>query len=349
MWLVWFEAALLTMEPETLEHFERIGALLEGLKAIPWLDDEETGQIGESLLEFDSQYWSFLRILSLPLYSELTGLLRSGSVLPHLQERPRISVVVPVYRANRDLLLAALGSLRMQVGVGIDCLISVDGREEDRQLVQEVLAQLGAAEDSPHWRVSVFKLEHNRGVGMCRNRALREVNTPFFTCLDADDIFHPLRCLHAFLVLQLSAVARVNTGWSRVSIREAKILMINGQISTHGHNSFMARTEILRKYGYLSDLRVHEDTEYMQRLRHFHVPMLDSPVVSHYLNSEARSDYQSLSTSLRKEVLAIEGHPYLCGTVVCSIDEHCLEIERQHSSLYDALLFKALLETFPSE
>jgi hypothetical protein len=87
----------------------------------------------------------------------------------------------------------------------------------------------------------------------------------------------------------------------------------------------------------------------MQRLRHFHVPMLDSPVVSHYLNSEARSDYQSLSTPLRQEVLGIEGHPYLCGTVVCSIDEHCLEIERQHSSLYEALLSRALLKTFPPE
>ena len=337
------------MEPETLEHFDRIGALLEGVKAIPWVDDEEAGQIAESLLEFDSQYWSFLRILSLPLYNELTGLLQSGSALTHLQKRPRISVVVPVYRASHDLLLAALGSLRMQVGVAIDCLISVDGREEDRQLVQEILAQLGATEESPNWRVSVFLLEHNRGVGMCRNRALREVSTPFFTCLDADDIFHPLRCLHAYLVLQLSAVARVNTGWSRVSIREAKILMINGHISTHGHNSFMARTEILKKYGYLSDLRVHEDTEYMQRLRHFHVPMLDNPVVAHYLNSEARSDYQSLSTPLRKEVLAIEGHPFLCGTVECEIDDQCLEIEKQHSSLYDSLLFKALLKTFPPE
>jgi len=337
------------MESETLEHLDRIGALLKSLKAIPWLDGEEAEEIAESLLEFDGQYWSFLRILSLPLYSELTGLLLSGTALPHLQERPRISVVVPIYSANHVLLLAALNSLRQQVGVEIHCLISVDGREEDRLLVQEVLAQLGAAEDSPYWKVSVFMLEHNRGVGMCRNRALREVTTPFFTCLDADDIFHPLRCLHAYLLLQLSAVARVNTGWSRVSIREAKIVMINGLISTHGHNSFIARSEILEKYGYLSDLRVHEDTEYMQRLRHFHVPMLDSPIVSHYLNSEARSDYQSLSTPLRQEVLAIDRHPFLCGTVVSSIDDHCLEIEKQHSSLYDALLFEALLKTFPPE
>jgi hypothetical protein len=337
------------MEPELLEHFDRIGALLEGLKVIPWLDDEEAGQIAQSLLEFDGRYWPFLRILSLPLYSELTGLLLNASALSHLQERPRISVVVPVYSASRDLLLAGLDSLRKQVGVGIDCLISVDGREEDRQLVQEVLSQLGAAEDSQDWKVSVFMLEHNRGVGMCRNRALREVSTPFFTCLDADDVFHPLRCLHAFLVLQLSAVARVNTGWSRVSIREAKIVMINGLISTHGHNSFIARSEILRKYGYLSDLRVHEDTEYMQRLRYFNVPMLDSGIVSHFLNSEVGPDYKSLSTPLRHEVIPIEHHPYLCGTVIASADQERLQIESYHQTLYDQLMSAALLKAFPAD
>lgn len=186
------------MELEFVEHIDRIGALLKGLKTIAWLDDEEAGHAAECLLEFDGKYWPFLRILSLSLYSELTGFLLNGSALPHLDERPHISVVVPVYCASRDLLLAGLDSLRKQVGVAVDCLISVDGREEDRQLVEEVLYELGAAEDSQHWKVSVFMLEHNRGVGMCRNRALREVRTPFFTCLDADDIFHPLRCCMLF-------------------------------------------------------------------------------------------------------------------------------------------------------
>jgi glycosyltransferase involved in cell wall biosynthesis len=95
------------------------------------------------------------------------------------------------------------------VGVAIDCLISVDGRVEDRQLVEEVVAELEAAGDDSHWRVSVFLLERNRGVGLCRNRAFQEVTAPFFSCLDADDIFHPLRCLHALLALQSSGVDRL--------------------------------------------------------------------------------------------------------------------------------------------
>lgn len=84
-------------------------------------------------------------------------------------------------------------------------MISVDGRVEDRQLVEEVVAELEAAGEDSHWRVSVFLLERNRGVGLCRNRAFQEVTAPFFSCLDADDIFHPLRCLHALLALRVPA------------------------------------------------------------------------------------------------------------------------------------------------
>jgi glycosyltransferase involved in cell wall biosynthesis len=82
-------------------------------------------------------------------------------------------------------------------------MISVDGRLEDHQLVEEVVvAELEADAEDSHWRVSVLLLERNRGVGLCRNRAFQEVTAPFFTCLDADDIFDPLRCLHALLALQ---------------------------------------------------------------------------------------------------------------------------------------------------
>ncbi|GDX77118.1 hypothetical protein LBMAG41_21960 [Cyanobium sp.] len=84
----------------------------------------------------------------------------------------------------------------------------------------------------------MFLLERNRGVGLCRNRAFQEVTAPFFSCLDADDIFHPLRCLHALLALQSSGVDRLNTGWSRVSLDENKIVLINDRLHCTGQSSF---------------------------------------------------------------------------------------------------------------
>jgi hypothetical protein len=333
---------ILIMNPEQLIHLDRIGALVESLRSITWMDSSEMEQISLQLLDFDASHWSFLRVLSFPLYAELTALLASGEALPHLQSRPRIAVVMPVYAPRRDLLKAALASLRGQVGVAIDCLISVDGRVEDRELVEEVLAELEASADRSHWRVSVFLLERNRGVGLCRNRAFQEVTAPFFTCLDADDIFHPLRCLHALLALQISGVDRLNTAWCRVSLDEMKIVLINDRLFSTGQSSFLARTEVLSRCGYQAGLRYFEDTEFMLRQAFFGVSMQDSSIVAHYAHTEPRQDYASLSTPCRLEVHPIVGHPYLCGSVIAEQPESWLEIERSHRQRYHALVTEAL-------
>jgi glycosyltransferase involved in cell wall biosynthesis len=340
---------ILTMNPEQLAHLDRIGGLVDALGSLPWMETPELEQISLRLLDFDSSRWSFLRVLSFPLYAELTALLAGGEALPHLKSRPRIAVVMPVYAPRRDLLKAALASLRGQVGVAIDCLISVDGRVEDRQLVEELVAELEAAGDDSHWRVSVFLLERNRGVGLCRNRAFQEVTAPFFSCLDADDIFHPLRCLHALLALQSSGVDRLNTGWSRVSLDENKIVLINDRLYCTGQSSFLARTEILSRCGFQAGLRHFEDTEFMLRQEFFGVSMQNSPIVGHYFHTEPRPDYASLSSVCRQEVHPISGHPYLCGTVIAEQPESWLEIERSHRQRYHSLLAEALRAAYPAD
>lgn len=337
------------MNPEQLAHLDRIGALVESLRFLAWLDSSELEQISLRLLDFDSRHWSFVRVLSFPLYAELTSLLGASEALPHLQGRPRIAVVMPVHAPRRDLLKAALASLRGQVGVAIDCLISVDGRVEDHQLVEEVLEELEAEGEETDWQVSLFLLERNRGVGLCRNRAFREVTAPFFTCLDADDIFHPLRCLHALLALQISGVDRLNTGWSRVSLDENKIVLINDRLFSAGQSSFVARTEVFSRCGYQAGLRHFEDTEFMLRQAFFGVSMQDSPIVAHYAHTEPRPDYASLSTPCRLEVHPIVGHPYLCGSVIAEQPESWLEIERSHRQRYHEIVAEALRAAYPAD
>lgn len=337
------------MNPDQLAHLDRIGGIVDALGSLPWMETSELEQISLRLLDFDSSHWSFLRVLSFPLYAELTAILASEEALLHLKNRPRIAVVMPVYEPRRDLLKAALASLRGQVAVAIDCLISVDGRLEDRQLVDEVVAELEAGGDGSHWRVSVFQLERNRGVGVCRNRAFQEITAPFFTCLDADDIFHPLRCLHALVALQISGVERLNTAWSRVSMEEKKIVLINDRLFCTGQSSFLARTEILSRCGYQADLRYFEDTEFMLRQAFFGVSMQNSPIVAHYMHTEPRQDYASLSSECRQEVHPIIGHPYLCGTVIAVQPERWLEIERSHRQRYHALVAEALQAAYPAD
>ena len=337
-----------SMQTEALAQLERIEALLAALPALSWLEAGEIERIRADLLDFDADHWPLVRVLSLPLYQELTALLESGAAARLLPERPRLAVVMPLHQGRRELLQPALASLRAQVAVAIDCLISIDGDHRDLSLVQAVLADLGADQDAAHWRVALLMAERNQGVGMCRNRALQQVSAPCFTCLDADDVFHPLRCLHALLVLLREGLMRLNTGWCRASLLEKKIVLINDRIAHVGHTSFIARTEILQQYGYQAPLRFYEDTEFMQRHRFFGVAMLDSPVVAHYQHTEPRSDYVSLGTAGRVEVHAIANHPYLCGSVIAELPQSWLEIKLYFEQLYPRLATTDLPAAFPA-
>lgn len=335
------------MDDDSLAQLERIEELISALATLPWLAPDALEQCRADLLSFDAAHWPFVRLLCPPLYAELSLLLRdSMSALPW-STVPRISVIVPVYQARHDLLYAALASLKQQVGVAISCLVSLDGHEPDEAIVASVLAQLADSEPSPCWQVSVLVSPRNEGVGRCRNRALKQIDTPYFTCLDADDIFHPLRCLHALLLLEKLGVDRLNTGWCRFSMAENKLVLINGALSSLGLNSFVARTCLLQRYGYLADLRVHEDSEYQQRLRFFGAAMQSTAVVGHFLNTEVHPDYRSLSTPLRREISPIHGHPFLCGTVIAAADDSRRRLDAEHEQLYQRLLADALTAAFP--
>lgn len=337
------------MELDHLNHMNLIERLANATaEAFPWISADDQDGIPAKLLDFDSRFWTFSHYLSLPLYKETLLLLNSGLAASWLPQRPTIAVIIPVYCADRDLLHMALQSLQSQVGVRLEVWISIDGRDQDQQLVADVLSQLEA--ESATTAIGSLQVLHgsnNVGVGLCRNRALQKITAPWFTCLDADDIFHPLRCLHALLLLRQLGVERLNTGWSRVSLRKRKIILINGLMASHGHNSFVACTSLLHRYGYLADLRVHEDTEYQHRLQFFHVPMQSTSAVGHYLNSEVMPGYQSLSTPLRKHAHVIEGHPYLCGSVIAEADEERLRIHQHYQQHYQRLLASALLVAFP--
>lgn len=325
---------------------ELIQDLRSALALLPWLQPADQQLALEQLALFDAAYPVFSRYLSRSLCEDLAALL--PRITFHTPHPPALSVVVPVYRANPLLLRQALLSLKGQIGVQIRCLISVDGRDEDRLLVEQLLQDIGTEADD-RWAVEVIVDSQNRGVAICRNRALARVTTDFFTCLDADDLFHPLRCLHAVMRLAGHGVRRVNTGYARVSLQQNKAVLVNGKIAQIGHNSFVAQTSLLRDYGYLADLPRHEDTEYVQRLLHYQEPMVDLPFVGHYLHTEPSMDYQSLSTDGRREAYAVADHPYLCGTIDSAITPERAAWNRRFAELYQATPRQMLAEAFPAQ
>jgi glycosyltransferase involved in cell wall biosynthesis len=341
------EPSIHMLDHESLGHSERVINFLSTLSTLPWLSPEDIDTIGSNLWSFDERNWPIVSSVSLGLYSETAELLDVCFMQQLLTEVPQIAVVIPVYQADESLLRTALESLALQVGVSVECWISVDGENSDLQLINRILDDYEATPVLP--RPKVVYSEKNRGVAMCRNLALRQIAAPFFTCLDADDFFHPLRCLHGLLLLLGRSLQRVNTSFCRVSISTGKIILTNNQISNFGHNSFIARSTLLRTYGYLADLRRHEDTEYMRRMEYFRVPMVNSLVVGHYLYSDIASDYSSLSTDVRTSVHAIHGHPYLGGSITAELTEERMRAERHYGQLYSDAVTQALLNLFPGE
>lgn len=91
--------------------------------------------------------------------------------------RPRISVVIPAYRAEKTLA-RTIDSVLDQKGVDVRIIVVVDGNF-DRS------AEVASGYADP--RILVEEHETNRGAAISRNDGLAVVDTDFVMFLDADD------------------------------------------------------------------------------------------------------------------------------------------------------------------
>jgi glycosyltransferase involved in cell wall biosynthesis len=330
------------MDQEMLEHLSRIGTISELLLANPGWCYSDSEEIIQILMNFDATHWNFTKYLSLSLYKETANLLQEVQAKPI--NRPNIAVVMAVYKPNRELLQRAVTSAVTQIGVNVRLYISLDGPEGDEAQVADILK----AHNLDPSQVKVLLHPINRGIGPCRNKALWMVREPWFTFLDSDDIFHPLRCLHAWLAMQSLKVERLNTGFSRVCLRTGKIVLLQQSLSATGGSSFIASSGLLTKYGYLADLRFFEDTEYERRLSRFGVAMTGCQAIGHYANTELEPGYTSLSSRWRLEVYAINDHPWLQGTVIGGLDKETEEIRDYYDQLYENLCVEDAPTIFPA-
>jgi hypothetical protein len=331
------------MDPEVLVHLERIGKVCEGMALhTAWsTQDREDGF--DRLSRFDQEYWNFTKHLSLSLYEETAQLLMQQQIT--IMEQAQIAVVIPVFKPDPILLPLSLQSALNQVGVRVHLYLSLDGPEANRPLVERTLEQL----DTDGQRVSLLNHSENRGVAICRNAALKVMDEEWFTFLDCDDLFHPLRLVHAWMVITSTQVKWLNTGCSRVSLELRKIMLVNHVLSANGFNSFLAHRRVLDEYGYLAPLRFWEDTEYQRRLIYFGAPILNCTAVGHYANGRVGPTGSSLGARWRREFHRIEGHPWLCATVSGDLDSTTIKIQDYFQSLYPSLNPEGLAKIFPPQ
>lgn len=94
---------------------------------------------------------------------------------------PRVSVVIPAYRASRDIA-DALDSLFKQTFTDFEVVVVNDGSPDT--------AELEAALQPYTGRIRYF-FQDNRGAGAARNTGIREARGSVIALLDADDRWSP--------------------------------------------------------------------------------------------------------------------------------------------------------------
>ena len=99
-----------------------------------------------------------------------------------LDERPKISVLMPVYNPPLEMLQAAIGSVQGQIYPDWELCIADDCSTDPR--VPELLGELGAADP----RIKVLRREANGHIAAASNSALSLVTGQWIALLDHDDV-----------------------------------------------------------------------------------------------------------------------------------------------------------------
>ena len=259
---------------------------------------------------------------------------------------PSITYIIPVHNCDPELISLTVESLANQIAVQIKSIFILDGASgNDAAALANCLAgkkQLIGAK--------VIQHDTNKGVAAARNTGMQQITTEFFSWLDANDIIHPLRSIHGILRLINNDAIRINTSYARAMLKTGKIVLRNHKFGHTGHTSFIATKEILDMFGYLVDLRAHEDTEYQRRLEYFNAKMCSTEVIGHYLDlNPGSSSHLHLSHDTWESLEVIEGHSYLGATYSGKATPERQAISQKYRLLYEKILRESLTQSFPAD
>ena len=176
-------------------------------------------------------------------------------------EQPRVSVIVPAFKAQLTLPIA-LNALLEQTWTNLQIIVVDDGSPDDTYAV----AQSFARRDD---RVIAIRLPENQGAYTARNAGLERATGDFITTHDADDWSHPQK-----IEIQVSALLKEPssvlsyTDWARArsNLRFTGLTRPFNFISAN-ISSTLFRRDVFARYGGWDNVRVSGDTEYILRMR----------------------------------------------------------------------------------
>ncbi|RZL52728.1 MAG: glycosyltransferase family 2 protein, partial [Pedobacter sp.] len=183
-------------------------------------------------------------------------------------EKPLINVMIPVYNGLETLPMA-LASLSYQTYANWKCIIVNDGSTDGTK------AYLDSLEDD---RFQIIHLEKNSGRPYARQVALEAANGKYLAFLDADDFYHPQKLEQqlAILVKQPEVVLTCCANGCYNSDLELETVRGKGagvplKFNIGDRRNVVLRTAMLRleeakKFRFNVDLKLAEDTDFIDRL-----------------------------------------------------------------------------------
>jgi FkbM family methyltransferase len=174
---------------------------------------------------------------------------------------PKVSVIMPAFRAARTLPFALRGLLA-QSWRNLEILVVDDCSPDDTHAVAEAIA----AGDP---RVRVLRQPENRGGYAARNAGLMAATGDFITTHDSDDWSHPEKIARQarHLIAEPGSVACFSD-WARCSADLAAGWLFRawGGYIAKNMSSIMLRREAFAALGGWDDVRVGADTDLLRRL-----------------------------------------------------------------------------------
>lgn len=107
--------------------------------------------------------------------------LNLSAIVKKLKHKPKLSVIVPVYRPSREHFIQMAQSVLNQAYPYLELCVCFDGRQPELENI------LKGMKDS---RVRVAVNEKNKGISAATNRALKLATGEFAAFVDHDDIIH---------------------------------------------------------------------------------------------------------------------------------------------------------------
>lgn len=191
-----------------------------------------------------------------------------------MHRNPRVTVFIPAYN-RADYIELAIDSILQQDFTDFEVLVVDDGSTD-------ATPELVAAYEDP--RVRLERNTYNSGIPATRNRGLTEARGEFIALLDSDDYSYPFRLRRQVDYLTRNPhVAQVG-GWCTLMDPQARLLRrvrrqptrpedVDVHLLFHCsliNRTIMARTAILREFGYDESFPRCQDYDLHARLAEHH-------------------------------------------------------------------------------